>query len=46
MRTITDWVWGWYTTLKIRYRNPELYKVLTEEFSPDNYVEVRRPERR
>lgn len=45
MRRISGWIWGWYTTLKIRFRNPELYRLLVSEFNPDDYVEVTRPER-
>ena len=44
---VIKWFWnlvnfidGYFITRSIKKNNPELYKVLTEEFSPENFEEV------
>lgn len=44
MRAFIFWVQGWYETLYIKYRQPELYKALTAPLDGKDYGEVRPPE--
>ena len=40
--SLWGWVYGWYTTLMIRHRNPKLYKLLTE-WTDSDLFEVEEP---
>ena len=37
---IQAWFAGWYETLRIKYREPELYRYLQEPIDPDDFEEV------
>ena len=38
-----DWFRGWYATLAIKYRNPELYRELTKPLNGTDFGEVKPP---
>lgn len=48
VRRFIAWVQGWTATLDIRFRNPELYRELTQgqPFVPEDFVEVHDPTER
>jgi hypothetical protein len=46
IRRFTAWVQGWTATLDIRFNNPELYRELTQRFTPEDLVEVSDPTER
>lgn len=37
------WLQAWYETLYIKFRQPELYRALTEPFDGDDFGEVGPP---
>jgi hypothetical protein len=37
---IRAWFCGWYLTLQIKYREPELYRFLQEPIDPEDFEEV------
>jgi hypothetical protein len=37
---IRAWFCGWYLTLQIKYREPELYRYLQEPIDPEDFEEV------
>jgi len=37
------WIRGWTATLDIRFNSPELYRELTQPFTPEDLVEVSDP---
>ena len=41
---IQAWFTGWYLTLRIKYREPELYRYLQEPIEADDMEEVEPPE--
>lgn len=43
MRRLIAWIQRWTTTLDIMINDPELYKILTTPFNPDEFEEVGRP---
>jgi hypothetical protein len=43
-RNIRAWFAGWYLTLHIKYREPELFRILTEPLDLDDFEEVEPPE--
>jgi hypothetical protein len=45
VKKLWEWATGWYNTLAIKYRNPELYEFLKnlDSHDPADYVEAPRP---
>lgn len=43
MKKIAEWLTSWWITRSIRKHNPQLWRLLTEDRDPDDWVTRRRP---
>ena len=43
MKKVYYWLYGWAVTLRIKFFQPELYRYLTAEFNPFDFIEVDEP---